>query len=592
MPYQNDIVEEVRSRNDIVDVISQYVKLTRKGAYYVGLCPFHNEKTPSFTVTPARQIYHCFGCGAGGDIFRFVMDYENASFPEALEQLAKRAGVEMPKMQYSPGAQKKAKERETLLEINKEAATYYYYQLRQEAGKKGYDYLRGRGLSDQVIKSFGLGYSDKGGDSLYRFLRAKGFNSEELRQSGLFNFDEKHGVYDKFWNRVIFPIMDVNSRVIGFGGRVMGDAKPKYLNSPETKVFDKSRNLYGLQVAKRTKKEFMILCEGYMDVIAMHQAGFTNAVASLGTALTPGHAALLKRYTKEVLLLYDSDEAGVKAALRAIPILTQAGVFSRVVNLKPYKDPDEFIRNAGKEEFEKRLYGSEDNFLFRIRQEAEKADLGSPQGQNRFFDACSELLLTLSDELERSLYIEAIIKEYPQYGVTSEELARRVRNAAMKGTGRSTEIREPQKDRTKPKQQKADEKPQRLLISFLASDESIYATVKKYVDPQDFVEPVYRKAAALLFGQLESGPPNAARILGEFEDRDEQEMAAAAFYEELPAMNTDEKQRALYDTMIKVLSQSLKAQSASGDPNDVISLQKLIEKKQKIENLRKHTIKN
>ena len=267
-------------------------------------------------------------------------------------------------------------------------------------------------------------------------------------------------------------------------------------------------------------------------------------------------------------------------------------MYATVVNLQPYKYPDEFLRNAGKEEFEKRLYGSEDNFLFRIRQEAEKADLGSPQGQNRFFDACSELLLTLSDELERSLYIEAIIKEYPQYGVTSEELARRVRNAAMKGTGRSAEIREPQKDRTKPKQQKADEKPQRLLISFLASDESIYATVKKYVDPQDFVEPVYRKAAALLFGQLESGPPNAARILGEFEDRDEQEMAAAAFYEELPAMNTDEKQRALYDTMIKVLSQSLKAQSASGDPNDVTSLQKLIEKKQKIENLRKHTIKN
>ena len=592
MPYQNDIVEEVRSRNDIVDVISQYVKLTRKGAYYVGLCPFHNEKSPSFTVTPSRQIYHCFGCGAGGDVFRFVMDYENASFPEALEQLAKRAGVEMPKMQYSAGAKKSAKERETLLEINKEAATYYYFRLRQESGKKGYDYLKGRGLSDSVIKGFGLGYSDKSGDSLYRFLRSKGFESEALRQSGLFSFDEKHGVYDKFWNRVIFPIMDVNSRVIGFGGRVMGDGKPKYLNSPETKVFDKSRNLYGLHVAKRTKKEFMILCEGYMDVIAMHQAGFTNAVASLGTALTPGHAALLKRYTKEVLLLYDSDEAGIKAALRAIPILAQAGVFSRVVNLKPYKDPDEFIRNAGKEEFEKRLYGSEDNFMFRVRQEAEKADLQTPQGQNRFFNACSELLLTLSDELERSLYMEAIIKQYPEYGVTVEELGRRVRNAAMKGTESPAAVRVREKEKTAPRREPADDKSQKLLISFLTSDQSIYDTVKKYVEPEDFVNPVYRKAAALLFGQLESGPPKPDRILGEFEDRDEQQMAAAAFYEELPLMNAGEKQRALQDTMIKVLSQSLKAQSASGDHQDMQSLQKLIEKKQKIENLRKQTIKS
>ena len=228
-------------------------------------------------------------------------------------------------------------------------------RLRREGGKTAYGYLTGRGLSEETIRKFGLGYSDKYSDDLYKYLKGKGYSDELLRESGLFNVDERRGMYDKFWNRVIFPIMDVNNRVIGFGGRVMGEGKPKYLNSPETKIFDKSRNLYGLNVARTTRKNYLILCEGYMDVIAMHQAGFTNAVASLGTALTSGHASLVKRYTKEVLLLYDSDGAGIRAALRAIPILREAGVTSRVVSLKPWKDPDEFIKNEGAEAFEERL---------------------------------------------------------------------------------------------------------------------------------------------------------------------------------------------------------------------------------------------
>ena len=330
MRYSDDIIEEVRSRNDIVDVISQYVKLTRKGSSYFGLCPFHNEKTPSFSVTPGKQMYYCFGCGAGGNVFNFIMEYENFTFGEALKYLADRAGVELPRIEYSREIKEKAQEKEELLRINKEAAQYYYYQLRTEKGAAGYQYLTGRGLSDDTIRKFGLGYSDKYGSGLYRYLKAKEYSDERLRDSGLFNVDERHGMYDKFWNRVIFPIMDVNNRVIGFGGRVMGDGKPKYLNSPETRIFDKSRNLYGLNEARRSRKNYIILCEGYMDVIAMHQAGFTNAVASLGTALTSGHASLLKRYTSEVLLLYDSDEAGVRAALRGIPILREAGVNSRL----------------------------------------------------------------------------------------------------------------------------------------------------------------------------------------------------------------------------------------------------------------------
>ena len=355
MYYSDEIVEEVRMKNDIVDVISDYVKLQKKGSSYFGLCPFHNEKSPSFSVSPGKQMYYCFGCGAGGNVFTFIMEYENYTFVEALKYLAQRAGVTLPEAEYSKEAKAAADLRTTLLEIQKKAAAFYYYQLRQDTGKQGMAYLKGRELSDETIHKFGLGCSPRYSGALYQYLKNKGYSDAHLKESGLFNVDERRGMQDKFWNRVMFPIMDVNNRVIGFGGRVMGDAKPKYLNSPETKIFDKSRNLYGLNIARTSRKPYLIVCEGYMDVISMHQAGFTNAVASLGTALTSGHASLMSRYTKEVLLTYDSDEAGQKAALRGIPILKAAGIRPRVVNLAPYKDPDEFIKAEGKEAFEKRL---------------------------------------------------------------------------------------------------------------------------------------------------------------------------------------------------------------------------------------------
>lgn len=339
MYYSEDLIEEVRMKNDIVDVISGYVRLQKKGSSYFGLCPFHNEKSPSFSVSRSKQMYYCFGCGAGGNVFTFLMEYENLSFVEAVQLLADRAGVELPKMEYSKEAKERADLKTTLLEINKAAAQYFYVQLKSEQGRIGYEYLKKRELSDETIKAFGLGYSNKYSDDLYRYLRSKGYSEDLIRQAGLISTDEKHGVYDKFWNRVMFPIMDVNSRVIGFGGRVMGDAKPKYLNSPETPVFDKSRNLYGLNRARSSRKPYFLLCEGYMDVIALHQAGFTNAVASLGTALTPGHASLIKRYVREVYLTYDSDEAGTRAALRGVPILKDAGISAKVIRMDPYKDP-------------------------------------------------------------------------------------------------------------------------------------------------------------------------------------------------------------------------------------------------------------
>ena len=363
MFYPEDLVEEIRIRNDIVDVIGSYIKLQKKGSNHMGLCPFHNEKTPSFSVSSSKQMYHCFGCGVGGNVFTFIMEYENYTFVETLKLLASRVGVNLPEEEYSEEAKRQASLKTRLLEINKEAAKYYYYQLRQKNGQAALYYLYDRKLSEDTIKQFGLGYSNKTGDDLYQYLKHLGYDDGILKESGLITID-KSKVYDKFWNRVMFPIMDVNNRVIGFGGRVMGDGLPKYLNSPETRLFDKSRNLYGLNFARISRKQNILIGEGYMDVIALHQAGFKNAVASLGTAFTGLQANLLKRYTSEVLLTYDSDEAGTKATLRAIPILKEAGLSVKIVNMKPYKDPDEFMKALSAEEYQKRIDNAQNAFLF------------------------------------------------------------------------------------------------------------------------------------------------------------------------------------------------------------------------------------
>ena len=586
MRYSDDIIEEVRSKNDIVDVVSQYVKLTRKGSSYFGLCPFHNEKTPSFSVTPGKQMYYCFGCGAGGNVFNFIMEYENYTFGEALKHLADRAGVELPKIEYSKEVRQKAQEKAELLEINKQAAQYFYYQLRTDKGQRGYEYLKNRGLSEETMRKFGLGYSDKFSDGLYRFLKSKGYQDERLRESGLFNVDERHGMYDKFWNRVIFPIMDVNNRVIGFGGRVMGDAKPKYLNSPETKIFDKSRNLYGLNIARTTRRKYLILCEGYMDVIAMHQAGFNNAVASLGTALTSGHASLLKRYTQEVLLLYDSDEAGIRAALRGIPILREAGVNSRVVSLKTYKDPDEFIKNMGPEAFEKRLDEAKDSFLFRVSVAEDEFPMDEPQGQNRFFERCAEMLLELKDELERNLYIDAIVKIYRgRYGISGEDLKKRVNTLALKGTPAEHRMQPKSGTSEKKKRESASDTSQKLMLTWLVTYPGIFDKVAQYLSPEDFVVPLYREVAQMLFRQREEGEVNPARLLNSFPDSEEQREVASLFNATIHLENQQEQDRAFADTLLRIKQESLAEKNRNWDPTDLQGLQELVKAKKELEDL-------
>ena len=411
MYYSDEIIEEVRSKNDIVDVISGYVKLKKQGSSYFGLCPFHSEKSPSFSVSRDKQMYYCFGCGAGGNVFTFIMEYENYSFVEALKFLAQRAGVELPQEEYSKEAKERADTRSALLEMNKLAAKYYYAQLKTEGGRQAREYLQNRQLSQETITAFGLGYSSKYSDDLFRYLKMKGYSEEMIIKAGLVNVDEKHGVYDKFWNRVMFPIMDVNNRVIGFGGRVMGDGKPKYLNSPETLIFDKSRNLYGLNFARSTKKPQLLLCEGYMDVIALHQAGFDCAVASLGTSLTEEQARLMAaRGKEEVVICYDSDEAA-KSRQRAIDILGRSGLKVRVLRMNGAKDPDEYIRKNGPEAFENLLRRSYTDIEYRLADIRGRYDLEEAEGRVEYLQEAARYLATVPSEVEREIFGRTVAKE-------------------------------------------------------------------------------------------------------------------------------------------------------------------------------------
>ena len=585
MYYPEELVEEIRSKNDIVDVISSYVRLQKKGSSYFGLCPFHNEKSPSFSVSPDKQMYYCFGCGAGGNVFTFLMEYENYSFVEALKYLADRAGVELPEPEYSGEAKKRADTKAILLEINKAAAQYFYVQLLRPQGGHALTYLKDRKLSDDTIKAFGLGYSNKYSDDLYKYLKSKGYKDDMISQAGLISIDEKYGVHDKFWNRVMFPIMDVNSRVIGFGGRVMGDAKPKYLNSPETIIFDKSRNLYGLNRARKSRKPYFLLCEGYMDVISLHQAGFTNAVASLGTALTPGHAALIKRYVNEVYLTYDSDEAGTKAALRAGPILREVGITAKIIRMEPYKDPDEFIKNLGAEAFEERIQKARNGFMFSLEILERDYDMTSPEGRTDFMKEAARKLTEFDEEIERNNYIDAVAGTYH---VGSEDLKKLVGRMAVQ-TGLAKPVERPRSTRSQNlDKEDGTRKSQKILLTWMASDENVFAQIQKYIHPEDFPEGIYRTVAELLYAQHEQGKLNPAQIMNHFTDEEEHREVAALFNTRIREIKTaHEQEKALKETIIRVKKNSIEEHSAKLDPTDIQGLQKLMEAKRALQDLEK-----
>ncbi|HIX24369.1 MAG TPA: DNA primase [Candidatus Lachnoclostridium avicola] len=585
MYYPDEIVEEVRSRNDIVDIISGYVRLQKRGSNYFGLCPFHNEKSPSFSVSPGKQMYYCFGCGAGGNVITFLMEYENYTFAEALKVLADRAGVTLPQEDNSKEAKAREELRTTLLKINKLAANFFYWQLHQPQGEVGYRYFRNRELTDETIRRFGLGFAGKSG-GLYQYLKGKGYDDGVLKETGLFTIEER-GARDKFWNRVMFPIMDVNNRVIGFGGRVMGDGTPKYLNSPETKIFDKSRNLYGLNYARTSREDYLLVCEGYMDVIALQQAGFTNSVASLGTALTSQHANLLKRYTNRVVLTYDSDGAGIRAALRAIPLLKEAGISTKVLNMKPYKDPDEFIKNLGAEEFRKRIEGARNSFLFEIDVLKENYSMQDPEQKTEFQNQVARKLLEFPEALERDNYMQAVASEY---FINYEDLRRLVNSLGSRlGTaaGGAKDREQLREERQKQKKEKEDgiRRSQRLLLTWLIEDESLFDKIEGIITAEDFIEPLYHQVAELVFEGHRQGNLNPAAILNHFiDDNDQYREAAALFNAALgESLSNEEQKKAFSETVVKVKKNSL--DFASRNVTDAAGLQRLIEEQAAVRNL-------
>ncbi len=588
MYFDDETIERVREANDITDVIGTYVRLTRRGANYVGLCPFHNEKTGSFSVNKNMQIYKCFGCGKAGNVFTFLMDYDNLTFGEAVRELAERAGIQLPEAEVSDEEKQRRNLREKLFEINKEAAKYYYVMLRSEQGKAAYKYLRDRALSDETIKNFGLGFAGRSGDGLYNYLKRKGYSDEVLKESGIFTFSER-GVYDKFWARVIFPYMDKNGKVIAFGGRITvssDDAKkmPKYLNSPETKIFIKGDHLYGMHLARHSHEKYMLLCEGYMDTIALHQAGFDNAVGSMGTALTPKQAKLISNYVKEVVMTYDSDGAGQNAILRAIPILKDAGVVAKVLDMSPYKDPDEFIKALGADEYRKRIENAISAFDFEAKTLRDKIDAKDPAQKTNFDHELARKLARITDEIERNNYIEAAARDY---GIDHSALTRLVntygREQYIADIAAETQERDKEERRRMAKAADGAVRSEELLISMLANTPALYEKVRDIVTEEDFCDPLCNTLIKIVFNTYRSdGRIVHANIVCKFEEMSDQEKVAGILNSSLYEDNIEENERknAFADLVIRVLDNSIeqRMQKALDEDNAMLFQQLMLRK--------------
>ncbi len=588
--YSENIKEELRSRNDIGEVVGEVVPLKGSGSTLMGLCPFHSEKTPSFSVTPSKGIFYCFGCHEGGDVFSFVQKYYNYTFSEAMEYLADRVGMTLEKTQGSGNAAAIREEKSKIIEINTCAARYFHTNLTSECGRAAYEYFINRGLSPNTIVRFGLGYSDKKPDDLYRHLREKGYPDDLIIKSGLVKHTESGGMYDVFSNRAMFPIFDMNKKVIGFGGRVMGDAKPKYLNSSDTLVFEKRKNLYAYHLARSSRSKKVILCEGYMDVIALHQAGFDFAVASLGTSLTEGHVSLIKRLSHAIYLCYDSDNAGQQAARRAIDLLAEADIDAKIIHMDPYKDPDEFIKALGAEEFSRRINEAENSYLFRWGLDIKDYDVNDPTEKTKFLIYLSEQIIAAGgmigweeyadaacrkfdlDKKTLKSYISNKISESPELMTANVNSPPKPRPAAVRQQSRVTgEIRSQQK-----------------LLTWLPEDVGLYPYIKDYISPEDFSEGIYRELAKELFEQMAQGYANVPHILAHLQD-DVMEEAAACFSTPLEDSYKAERGKALTELIYNIKFAALKRREAETG-GDLALKQQCIAERRKLEDFRRKGI--
>jgi len=572
MYYTDDVLTDVRLGNDIVDVVSEYVKLKRSGANYFGLCPFHPEKTASFSVNPEKQIYYCFGCHKGGNVFKFIEEKENLNFPETIEFLARRIGYRLPE-KHTDGEKRMYIQK--LWEIHKIAARFYYDCLNADIGKAAGLYLDKRGIEPNIRKKFGLGYSPDSWHMLYDHLLEKGFDTDTILKSGLVNEGKSGKYYDNFRNRLMIPIIDIYGRIIGFGGRKMReeDYGGKYINSPETEIFNKGYNLFNIKYARDAHKNELILVEGYMDVITMYQAGFKNVIAALGTAFTRNQAAAIKRNTNNVVVLFDSDNSGENAVLRALPILKEAGVNARVFQVRDAKDPDEYIKSYGAEAFAKLFADTTVNAtIFRIRKEKEKYSLDDTDQKLAFTKEAVKILAEIDNPVELDVYIKYVSEET---GISSEALLKEVSRVQ----GIEMSVREHSDDlnpRVRTVQvNNALEDAKSGLLSIVAADKALYERVERVFDKKELDDELYMHLYEIIGNMhAQNRPVHEADIVTYLADEPEgvQSRAANIFMAQLPYETDEQRLTALADDLKRIKENYIKKLMDEADDDQFLQL--------------------
>ena len=522
--YSDEIIDDVRQSNDIVDVISQYVRLKRSGRNYFGLCPFHNEKSPSFSVSPEKQIFHCFGCGVGGNVFTFLTKIEGINFVEAVQQLAERANIQLPTLENNVDSAKEVLKAK-VYKVNEFTAKYYHENLYRPESKMAQEYIKKRKLSNETLKSFQIGFSGKF-DELYQELKKQGFEDREILESGLVNKNERGQFIDRYRNRLMFPICDVRGRVIAFGGRVLDDSKPKYINSPENVVYSKGRHLYGLNVAKKYDiKKRLLIVEGYMDVISLHQRDIHNVVASLGTALTQQQGYLLRNNTEQIILSYDSDEAGQTAKVRAMEILQNMGCDIRVLQMEGAKDPDEYVVKYGNARFQNLVDKAISVIEFKVKILRQSLNLENTNDKIKFLNEIAKLIAKIDNSMEREVYIEKIAKEYD---VSKEAIYAEVNKLTYKESKDEkvlSKTRPVARHREKKETGNVSEATKRrentILAILLSGDRNIYEIIKQNITIQDFKYEIDKKIAEKLYEEFENGNSNINSIIDDLSEEEQ-----------------------------------------------------------------------
>ena len=520
--YSDEIIEEVRQNNDIVDIISQYVHLTRKGRNYFGLCPFHNEKSPSFSVSPDRQIFHCFGCGVGGNVYTFLMKIEGITFREALEQLAEKANIQLPTLENNADtAREELKSK--VYKVNEFTAEFYHQNLYKPVAKIAQEYVKKRRMNNETLEAYKIGYSGKF-DELYKALKAQGFGEKEILESGLVNKNDNGTYIDRYRNRLMFPICDARGKVIAFGGRVLDDSKPKYINSPENVVYSKGRHLFGLNVAKKDSAKKILIVEGYMDVISLHQRGITNVVGALGTALTEQQGWLLRRTTEQVILGFDADGAGQTAIARSMEILQKMGCDMRVLQIEGAKDPDEFIVKFGEGRFKLAIDNAISLVEFKVKNLKKDFNLENTGDKIKFLNEIAKILSKVENTMEREIYIEKIAKGY---NISKEAIYAEVNKLIYVGTkedkisqNKNREIRSVTREQKNNDNIGEDLKRREntIIALLLDANTNIFQKIKEHIKPEDFKDETNRKIAEQLYIELDKSDTNINKLIDTFDE--------------------------------------------------------------------------